>query len=111
MLLGVDMLRRKIVLLTAAFSVFVSSTIRAGEASANSAHDLVKEAIQVAGHKLDLQQLGSVQMSATILTRDLVEGEHTGDPYIVSIQTATVTDDLQNDARLAESIKTAANGQ
>jgi len=111
MLLGVDMLRRKIVLLIAAFSVFVSSTIRAVEASENSAHHLVKEAIQVAGHKLDLRQLGSVQMSASILTRDLVEGEHTGEPYIVSMQTATVTDDLQNDARLAESIKTAANGQ
>ena len=105
------MLRVRIVLLVAPFLVFSVRGIQATQSSAASARDLVNEAIQVTGHKLDLRQLRSVQMNTSMLIRDIVEGEHTGEPYIVFMKTATVTDDLQNDARLTESSTEATSGQ
>ena len=105
------MLRGRIILPFAPFLVFGLRGIPAGQGSPISAHDLVNEAIKVTGHKLDLRQLHSVQMSTSMLIRDIVEGEHTGEPYIVSMKTTTVTDDLQNRARLTESSTEGTDGQ
>lgn len=105
------MLRGK-ALLIAVSPILVFSGIRAGTTPAPSAHDLVNEAIRSVGHKVDLRQLHSFQTTASTLTRDIVEGEHTGEPYVVSMETAaTVTDDLENDARLSEHTENAGKGQ
>jgi hypothetical protein len=60
-------LRRNIFHLIALFLFAAASVLAATDASTASAHDLVNESIQAMGHKLDLRQLRSVQMTANTL--------------------------------------------
>lgn len=103
-------MRRKIISLIPVFLFAATGAAETG-ASPASAHDLVNESIQVMGHKLELRQLRSLQMTTNTLLRDIVEGEHTGEPYIVKMVAATVTDDLLNGARLSESNMGGADGE
>jgi hypothetical protein len=104
-------LRRETFCLITLFFIAAAGGMAEIEASTQSAHDLVNESIQTMGHKRDMRQLRSLQMSTNTVIRDIVENEHTGEPYTLRTVTATVTDDLLDDASLTESKTAGANGE
>jgi hypothetical protein len=105
---SINVLRRTIISFLAVFLFAAATGTAETGASPTSAHDLVNESIQVMGHKFDLRQLRSVQMTTNTLVRKIT---YTGEPYGVSIAAATVTDDLMSGARLSESSTGGANGE
>jgi len=66
----------------------------AGATNGQSAHDLVAEALRTLDYKNDFRTISGFQFSFRFVKRDIVEGEHAGEPYIVSIGSGSETDDL-----------------
>ncbi len=73
------------------------------EAADLSGHELVADSLRVMGHKIDLRQVNRVRFDVKLVTRDIVENEHTGEPYPTSVSEAEVIEDFAAGDRVAES--------
>jgi len=67
-----------------------------------SAHELVADSLRLMGHRTDIHQINRVRFNARLVTRDIVENEHTGEPYPVSVSEAEITEDFSVGDRLSE---------
>jgi len=67
-----------------------------------SAHALVDASIQSTDRKPDLRKVERLSFKVKLLNRDVVEGEHDGEPYVVTMGAGTITDDLSNGYRMLE---------
>jgi len=66
----------------------------------SSAHERVTESIMLMGGKPDLRQVNRMRFDAKLVERDIVQNEHTGEPYMLDTRTAVITDDFAAGDRL-----------
>jgi hypothetical protein len=66
------------------------------------AHPLIDEAIRALDRKADLRTLRRIQFKVRLLSRDIVEGEHPGEPYIATLSFGAMADDFAGGYRLIQ---------
>ncbi|HEY1606580.1 MAG TPA: hypothetical protein VGF77_13390 [Allosphingosinicella sp.] len=92
----------------AAAAIFILAFLPAVPAgakeSAPSAHAAVAEALAAMDSARDLRSAARLRLEVNVVTRDIVENEHSGEPYPVGTSNAVYTDDFGRFDRVAETL-------
>jgi len=91
--------------LTAAFAVgllLIGDGQPARTEPGRSAHALIDEAISTLDRKTDVRTLRRIQFKMRLFDRDIVEGEHAGEPYVASLSFGSMADDFATGYRLIQ---------